>query len=204
MSHRVCPVGVPQMSHSVFPVRVPQMSHSMHPVRVPQMSHSVCPVRSHKCPTVCAQWQSHRCPTLCPVTVPQMYYSAQMGSSTLCYSLLDMCSPVFLSRLLSIFLSVLAYMFTLRALFLSIASFAHIPRQSLHLKWYQTARGPPIYIVKGRMESMPIEDSVSLWIPRGWYGAWHSCGLDGWMNRWWKKQSVLEAGCKGLGSQGTI
>ena len=60
------------------------------------------------------------------------------------------------------------------------------------------------YIVEGRMESMPIEDSVSLWNPRGWHGAWHSCGLDGWMNRRWKKQSVLEAGCKGLGSQGVI
>ena len=125
------------------------MSHGVCPGRVPQMSQ-------------CAQQESTDVPQCVPRESPQMSHSAQMGSSTLCCSLFDMCSPVFLNRSLSIFLSVLAYMFTLRALFLSIAIFPHIPRQHLYLKWYQRGRGLPIDIVEGRMESMPVQDSVSL------------------------------------------
>lgn len=130
-SHRcpnACAQESPQMSHSIrregesyrCPTRVPRKS----PTDVP-----VCPARVHRCPTVCAPWESTDVPQ-CP----------DGEAALLCCSLFDMCSLVFLNRSLSIFLSVLAYMFTLRALFLSIAIFPHIPRQHLYLKWHQQQR----------------------------------------------------------------
>ena len=180
-SHHVCPVRVQQMSHSVCPVRVPQMSHSVCPGRVSQMSHSMCPGRILLCVPSGSPTDVPRCvPRESPSHVPQCSDGKQ---HPLLFSLgyVFTCLPEQITEHFLVNASLCVYTESTISIHCQLPTH---PQTAFISEMVSKGRGPPIYIVEGRMESMPVEDSVSLWIPRGWHGAWHFCRLDGWMNRW--------------------
>ena len=201
MSHGVCPVRVPPCVPSESPTDVPQcvpsesptdvpqhvprdspqMSHSVCPGRVSQMSHGMCPGRVLLCVPSGSPTDVPRCvPRESPSHVPQCSDGKQ---HPLLFSLgyVFTCLPEQITEHFLVNASL--YVYTKSTISIHCQLPTH-PQTAFISEMVSKGRGPPIYIAEGRMESMPVGDSVSLWIPRGWHGAWHFCRLDGWMNRW--------------------
>ena len=155
----MCPVRVPQMSHSVCPVRDPQMSHGVCPVRVPPCVPSESPTDVPQCVPSESPTDVPRCvPRESPSHVPQCSDGKQ---HPLLFSLgyVFTCLPEQITEHFLVNASLCVYTESTISIHCQLPTH---PQTAFISEMVSKGRGPPIYIVEGRMESMPVEDSVSL------------------------------------------